>query len=184
MAEGRAGWRWLGGWGQGCKAACSVGAPPPSAPLLPSATLSRFAPFRSTRPRRPCCGCARGASAWSLLLVAGRSVLAFRPRRQSPAAIASVAAVAAATLRAVASSFLVARSRAPACVLALPRVGPSLAPLRSPASLRFGQSLRRRRRHCRPCKPPCIPAPTPQSHRQPPRPSAKPSPSPLPPPSR
>ena len=100
-------------------------------------------------------------------------MLAFRPRRQSPAAYASVAAVAAAPLRAVASSFLVARSRAPACVLALPRVAPSLAPLRSPASLRSSQSLRRRRRHCRPCKPPCIPDPPPE-----------PSPATAPPPAR
>lgn len=173
LAEGRAGWRWLGGRGQGCKAACSVGAPPPSAPLLPSAPLGRFASFRSLRPRRPGCVCARGASGRSLLLLARGSVLAFRPLRQSPAAIASVAAVAAAPLRAVAPRCVVARSLPPACVLALPRVAPSLAPLRSPASLRSSQSLRRRRRHCRPCKPPCIPAPTPRataSHRAPARP--------------
>ena len=182
LAEGRAGWRWLGGWGQGRKAACSVGAPPPSAPLLPSAPLSRFASLRSHRPRRPGCGCARCASGRSLLLLARGSVLAFRPLRQSPAAYASVAAVAAAPLRAVAPRCVVARSLPPACVLALPRVGPSVAPLRSPASLRSSQSLRRRRRHCRPCKPPCIPAPTPRataSHRAP-----RPSPPPPPPPSK
>ena len=65
----------------------------------------------------------------------------------------------AAPLRAVASPCVVVARSAPACVLALPRRQPSLAPLRSPASLRSGQSLRPPRRHRPAAKEPAPPMP-------------------------
>ena len=166
MEPGADGARGGGGCGQGMGAGTlAVGSAGGSCVATDRSEARRASVVERGRAGGPGCVCARGASAPSLLLLARRSVLAVRLRRHSAPLSRTRPGGGAAPLCAFAAPCVVVARSAPACVLALPRRQPSLAPLRSPASLRFGQSLRSCRQHCRPPKslPPC-PA---RSHRQP-----------------